>query len=89
MRSRSTTGLQALNLLNSGFVHQQAGLLAKRAEREAGDGAGKQIVRVFELAYGRTPSQAEAAAAREVVEKFGLQAVCRAIYNSNEFLFLP
>ncbi|HIA18033.1 MAG TPA: DUF1553 domain-containing protein, partial [Planctomycetaceae bacterium] len=35
-RSRSTTPLQALNLFNSTFVVQQAQILSKRLEREAG-----------------------------------------------------
>jgi hypothetical protein len=89
VRSRSTTGIQALNLLNSTFVNQQAELLAKRAEREAGGDVAKQIARVFLLAYGREPNEAEQAAARATADEFGLRAVCRAVYNSNEFLFLP
>ncbi len=35
-RTRSTTPLQALNLLNSGFIMQQARFLAERLEKEAG-----------------------------------------------------
>jgi hypothetical protein len=89
VRSRSTTGIQALNLLNSTFVNQQSELLAKRAEKEVGDDVNKQIARVFLLAYSREPNDVERAAARETAEKFGLRAVCKAVYNSNEFLFLP
>ena len=43
-RSRSTTPLQALNLLNSRFVKQQAEFLAERLETEA-DSTADQIRR--------------------------------------------
>src|SRR5690606_23952124 len=36
-RPRSTTPIQALNLFNSDFILQQAGLLAARVRQEAGD----------------------------------------------------
>ena len=39
-RPVSTTPLQALNLMNSPFAVQQSALIAERAEREAGQGAG-------------------------------------------------
>jgi hypothetical protein len=89
LRSRSTTALQALNLLNSGFMKQQAELLAQRAAREAGNGLTDQIDRVFALAYARAPGEEEQSAALEVARDFGLPAVCLAVFNSNEFLFLP
>jgi hypothetical protein len=89
VRSRSTTGIQALNLYNSSFMHQQSKLLAERVEREAGSDRAAQIARVFALAYGREPSDDELAAASELADEFGTAAVCRAVFNSNEFLFLP
>lgn len=88
-RSRSTTAIQSLNLLNSSFMKQQADLFADRAKREAGEDPIAQIKRVFQLAYGRDPSAEEISDTGEVVKEFGLAAVCRAVLNSNEFLFLP
>src|SRR3989442_9249758 len=41
-RMRSTTPLQALNLLNSGFIVQQADFLAARLERESGQDPQRQ-----------------------------------------------
>jgi hypothetical protein len=46
-RSRSTTPLQALNLFNSGFVTQQAGIFAARLQREAGDDVPGQVRRAI------------------------------------------
>jgi hypothetical protein len=89
LRSRSTTALQALNLLNSSFMQQQSELLAGRAAREAGGELAPQIDRVFALAFGRPPSAEERSASLEVAREFGLAAVCRAVFNSNEFLFVP
>src|SRR5439155_24047838 len=50
-RTRSTTPLQALNLLNSPFVTQQAELFAERLRRGVGDDAGAQGDRGFALAF--------------------------------------
>ena len=47
------------------------------------------VVRAFELALGRQPTATELAAALPVMREHGLSAVCRALFNSNEFLFLP
>jgi len=87
-RSRSTTPLQALNLLNSRFMTQQAELLAERLRRATEDPA-EQIDRAFCLLYGREADPSEAAAARQLATDHGLPAVCRAMLNANEFLFLP
>ena len=54
-RNRSTTPLQALNLLNSGFIMQQASFLAERLEKEAGQAAEAQVQRAFALALQREP----------------------------------
>ena len=88
-RSRSTTPLQALNLFNSPFMLQQAQLLADRLQRDCGDDQSKQIARAFWLCYGREPDAAELSASRDFVAEQGLPAFCRAMLNSNEFVFLP
>ena len=88
-RSRSTTALQALSLLNSQFILQQSKLFAERLQRDAGKSKQRQIRRAFSLSFGRSPTQVEAAAALVLVNKHGLTALCRALLNSNELLFLP
>jgi mono/diheme cytochrome c family protein len=78
-RDRSTTPLQALNLFNSPFLIEQAEKLATKA---------KTIPEAYQLAYQRPPTQDELTAAKTFVKQEGLPALCRALLNSNEFLFL-
>lgn len=82
-RSRSTTPLQALNLLNSKFTMQQAGRMAERV------GPGREgIVKAFGVLYGRPATEEEISDAMKFVEEHGLVAFCRAMLNTNEFLFV-
>lgn len=85
-RGRSTTPLQALNLLNSPFLMQQAEIFATRLVRESGPEPGDQLRLAFQLCYQRDPAPAEREACGEVLRNLGLPAVCRALLNSNEFL---
>jgi hypothetical protein len=87
-RNVSTTPLQALNLLNGGFVLQQAGYFAERVAKDAGADPAAQVRRAFALALQRAPSAKERAAARELVKEHGLAALCRALLNANEFVFV-
>ncbi|HTN76069.1 MAG TPA: DUF1553 domain-containing protein, partial [Pirellulaceae bacterium] len=88
-RARSTTALQALSLFNSQFILQQSDRLAERVIGEVGAAPADQAERTFVLALGRQPEAAELAAAKELVERHGLPALCRAVFNANEFLFIP
>ena len=87
-RPVSTTPLQALNLLNSRFMLDQADHFAARLERESGAGPAARIQRAFLLAFGRAPTEGETAAAMELMRKHGLAALCRALFNSNEFIYV-
>ena len=89
VRSRSTTPLQALNLLNSTFVLQQADLLAKRVSLEDGDNSRARIARAITLSFGREPSVEELDDAEAFVEEHGMKMLGRALLNANEFLFIP
>jgi len=84
-RSRSTTPLQALNLLNSSFMMQQARYFAERVEAEAGGDAKAKVRRAFALAFQREPSRDELAAATKLIREASLAAFCRALFNANEF----
>jgi hypothetical protein len=87
-RTSSTTPLQALNLLNSRFLVQQAGLFAGRLRREAGDDPAAQARRGFLLAFGREPSAEELGAAERLIRAAGLAVFCRALFNVNEFVYV-
>ncbi len=87
-RSRSNTPLQALNLFNSRFVIQQADLLAARLRREAGEKPQAQVARAFQLLYGREPDRFESKESVAMLRAQGLDAFCRALYNTSEFLFV-
>jgi hypothetical protein len=86
-RNRSTTPLQALNLLNSQFVLEQAAFFAERV-REAGDDRRTQIRRAFALAFNREPSRRELNEAAKLVHQQGLKVFGRALFNANEFVYL-
>ena len=85
-RSVTTTPLQALSMMNGRLVNEEAAHLATRVAREAGGRREDRVVRLFEIALNRPPDQAEQ---QQFVEFQGsLEAICRVILNSNEFLFM-
>jgi len=88
-RPVSTTPLQALNLLNSQFVVKQSELLAARAKTEAGDDIAEQVARCFQLIFARPPSNDEVEAGAAFATQHGLPLLCRTLFNTNEFAFLP
>lgn len=85
-RSQSTTAVQALNLFNSSFMLTTADTFAARAEQ---DSPADPIGFVYRTAYGRSPSEEESRIAEKLVDQHGLAVLCRAVLNSNEFLFIP
>lgn len=87
-RIQSTTPLQALNLLNSGFALQQAEILAERIRRDAGDEPAAQVRRAFRLAWQRLPDETELRESIALIRDHGLPTLCRVILNSNEFLYV-
>ena len=87
-RPVTTTPLQALSLMNNALVLYLSDAFAARLVREAGPDAGRQVERAYRLALGRGPEPDERAWAERVVERFGAATLARAIFNSNEFLYL-
>ena len=88
-RSQSTTPLQALNLFNSSFVLQQADLFAARLQRVAGPEISSQVRQAFLVGLGREPAEEEQQDSQAFVQRHGLSALCRALFNSNEFVTIP
>ena len=88
-RSVSTTPLQALNLFNSHFMLQESEQFARRLKNEAGNDLQAQVNRAWQLAFNRPPDRKEAKEAVQFARAEGLPAMCRAVLNANEFLFIP
>lgn len=87
-RSQTTTPLQALTMMNHSFTLDMATALADRARSKAGDELVKQVEAVFELAYQRLPGNEERTRSLEAGQEHGLEALCRAIINSSELIYL-
>jgi hypothetical protein len=88
-RRASTTPIQALNLFNSRFTLDQSEAFASRVKKEAGEDMARQIQRAYQLALTREPTAEELNDTLPTVKKHGLATLCRALFNSNEFLFQP
>ncbi len=89
---------QALSLLNSSWMQQQAGQLLERLRREVGDDLRAQSSRCLELALCRPPSQADVQELMELVGKLetdyslgehaARQGMCLVVLNLNSFIYL-
>ncbi len=88
-RRQSTTPIQALNLFNSQFTIDEAEAFAARLKQEVGDDVQDQIQLAYRIALGRDANPQELDQAAAIANSHGLNTVCRAIFNSNEFLFIP
>ncbi len=88
-RIESTTPIQALNLFNSRFTLEQSKAFATRVQHEAGTDLNKQITLAYQLSLSRPPTATELTDTTPLVQSHGLTALCRALFNSNEFLFVP
>jgi hypothetical protein len=94
-RAVTTTPLQALSLMNHSFVLRMSDRFAERLEQDVGRIAKpsekllpEQIKRAYALAYGREPSTEELGWTAAFVKQHALPALCRVIFNSNEFLYV-
>jgi hypothetical protein len=79
--------LQALALLNNGFLLSQSQALAERVQAETG-APEAAVSRAFHLALGRAPSADEAAGLGRYATRHGLPQACRILLNLNEFSFV-
>jgi hypothetical protein len=90
-RNESISPLQALALLNNGFMVTLARHFAERLRqempREHPNGLARQIERAHWLAFGRAPTAAERRKYIAFARSYGLPNLCRALLNLNEFTF--
>ncbi|MCE2751746.1 MAG: PSD1 and planctomycete cytochrome C domain-containing protein [Pirellula sp.] len=87
-RTFSASPLQSLALLNNPFVLVHSQATAERLARETPE-LDAQIETLWQLAYQRRPDASELDQMRVYVDQHGLAALCRIVFNSNEFLFVP
>jgi hypothetical protein len=98
VRYTTTVPTQALGMLNGEFTNEQAGLLAKRLEKDAGGGVSKQVARGIRLTTGRVPTEAEVAKDVAFIEKLkekhkltaakAMQQYALLLLNANEFVYV-
>jgi len=75
--------------MNHSFTLTMAQALADRVAGEAGSSDAKaQVACAFELAFGRAPKSSEVDAATALIAQHGLRAFCRALFNSNELIYV-
>ena len=86
-RNTTITAIQALALLNNPFMVRQAEHFAARVETLDADRT-RQIAWLYRLALGRDPQAAEISRLAGFAGQYGLANAARAIFNSNEFLFV-
>jgi hypothetical protein len=87
-RASTTTPLQALALLNNALSLRLADRFAERLRREVSANLGPQIERAYLLAFGRAPETEELDEARRILVGQGPAVLARAIFNSNEYLYV-
>ncbi len=87
-RAVTTTPVQSLSLLNNSFVLRMADATANRLTSDAPTGTAARVDRLFELAYGRSASDSEQQELTAFVDQHGLPALCRVVFNSNEFVYV-
>ncbi len=89
-RNRSTIAPQALMLMNNSSVGLHARYFAQRLEREAA-GVDARVDRAYRLALGRSPSASERSESLDFIRSspYGLVDFCQALFNLNEFVYIP
>ena len=87
-RASTTTPLQALAMLNNALTLRLAESFAERLRREVGANPELQAERAYLLALGRRPDDEEREAAARVIKEEGASTLGRALFNSNEFLYV-
>jgi hypothetical protein len=87
-RQQTVVPTQALALLNSPLVHEQAVAFARRLAAECQGRPAERVERAWLLAFGRPITPAEAARAAEFLHNRSLPELCLALFNANEFVYL-
>ena len=90
VRPVSTHALQALTLFNSDFMQEVSQAFAARLEKTCGANRACRIDTAWRLALSRRPRPSETKLASEFLQSGGtLPDFCLALFNRNEFLYVP
>lgn len=87
-RSRSTTPLQAFNLLNSDFTLTVSKELVERVQREVEGDKTQQVARMYLLVLGREAEPEEVVKLLELADGEDLSLIARLLFNLNEFRYI-
>ncbi len=87
VRGFSVSPLQALTLLNNRFVLHHSQHMAHRALQVATT-PDQQVRAAVRWTWQRQPTESELQKLSQLARDFGVEAVCRLLLNSNEFLFV-
>jgi hypothetical protein len=87
-RNVTTTPLQALSLLNNAFVLRMADRMAARVTQQVGDDLPRQVTGAWQLAIQRDPDTRELKLSIDLARRHGLAALCRALFNINDFVII-
>jgi len=83
VRDESTTGLQALALMNNPFMEVMAGQFAKRLA-----GEGRPVEALFRHGLAREPEELELALFERYGQEHGLENACRIFFSLSEFVYV-
>jgi hypothetical protein len=90
VRPVSTHALQSLSLFNSSFMQEVSQSFAARLEGACSQDRSCQIETAWGLALSRPPHTEEKRLAREFFQSGGaLPDLCLALFNRNEFIYVP
>ena len=86
-RMETLTSLQALSLMNNRFTLSMAQHFAQRLQREQATLEG-QVQRAATLITGRLPRPTEQQQLTDYAQQFGLDNLCRLLFNLSEFVYI-
>jgi hypothetical protein len=87
VRAQSVTALQALSMLNNRLLVRQSEHTAERLQKLSTE-PNEQLRLLFQLALSRDATAEETQRWRVYLDKHGLAAACRLMFNTNEFVFV-
>jgi hypothetical protein len=90
-RGTTTTPLQALSLWNGSMTLRAASALSDRIDGELravpeAERSERSVRRAIELVWQREPTAEELSRCTALAREHGLAALCRVLFNSNEFV---